>query len=51
MTSFDLVVAGGSLDPSQFSAGIGTVIVNGALVVDSETHTGARPGRVIRGRP
>jgi N-acyl-D-aspartate/D-glutamate deacylase len=39
------------LDPSQFSAGIGTVIVNGALVVDSETHTGARPGRVIRSRP
>lgn len=39
-------------DPHRYPRGIGTVIVNGAVVVDSGQHTGARPGHVLRrGRP
>jgi N-acyl-D-amino-acid deacylase len=36
-------------EPHQFSAGIDTVIVNGQLVIDQGGHTGARPGRSLRG--
>jgi N-acyl-D-amino-acid deacylase len=35
-------------EPRQFPTGIDHVLVNGALVVDSGTHTGATPGRGIR---
>jgi N-acyl-D-amino-acid deacylase len=35
-------------EPRQFPAGIEHVVVNGTLVVDAGTHTGATPGRAIR---
>ena len=35
-------------DPHRYPAGIPTVIVNGALVIDAGDHTGALPGRVLR---
>jgi N-acyl-D-aspartate/D-glutamate deacylase len=35
-------------DPHRYPAGIPTVIVNGAVVVDGGEHTGALPGRVLR---
>ncbi len=35
-------------DPRRFPSGIDHVVVNGTLVVDSGTHTGAFPGRGIR---
>jgi N-acyl-D-amino-acid deacylase len=35
-------------DPRQFPTGIDHVVVNGTLVVDGDTHTGATPGRGIR---
>lgn len=35
--------------PHQLSTGIRTVIVNGVVVVDEGRHTGARPGRAVRG--
>jgi N-acyl-D-aspartate/D-glutamate deacylase len=36
-------------DPHQFPSGARTtVIVNGALVVENATHTGALPGKVLR---
>jgi N-acyl-D-amino-acid deacylase len=35
-------------DPHQYAAGISTVIVNGAVVIDAGEHTGALPGRVLR---
>jgi N-acyl-D-aspartate/D-glutamate deacylase len=35
-------------DPFQYPVGIDTVIVNGQVVLDEGTHTGARPGRVLR---
>jgi N-acyl-D-amino-acid deacylase len=38
-------------DPHRYPAGIGTVIVNGTIVVDSGEHTGRLPGRVLRRRP
>ena len=34
-------------DPHQYAAGIGTVIVNGEVVIDGGEHTGALPGRVL----
>lgn len=34
--------------PHQYAAGVSTVIVNGAVVVDDGDHTGAVPGRMIR---
>ena len=34
-------------DPHQYPAGIGTVIVNGTVVIDGGEHTGALPGRVL----
>ena len=36
-------------NPEQFPVGIEYVVVNGQLVVDRGRHTGARPGRVLRG--
>ena len=35
-------------EPHQYAAGVRTVIVNGAVVVDDGEHTGALPGRVLR---
>ncbi|MGH7335272.1 MAG: N-acyl-D-amino-acid deacylase family protein [Candidatus Rokuibacteriota bacterium] len=35
-------------EPHQYAAGVSTVIVNGALVIDEREHTGALPGRVLR---
>jgi len=37
-------------DPSQYPVGIPYVIVNGVVVIDQGEHTGAKPGRVLRGR-
>ena len=37
-------------DPHQYPAGIGTVIVNGMVVIDGGEHTGALPGRLLRRR-
>ena len=35
-------------EPKQYPAGIDYVLVNGKLVVDNGTHTGALPGRALR---
>ena len=35
--------------PSAYPTGIDYVLVNGDVVVDQGRHTGARPGRVLRG--
>jgi N-acyl-D-aspartate/D-glutamate deacylase len=35
-------------DPFQYNEGIEYVIVNGQVVLDRGTHTGAKPGRVLR---
>ena len=35
--------------PHQHSIGIQTVIVNGVRVWDNGKHTGAKPGRIVRG--
>jgi dihydroorotase/N-acyl-D-amino-acid deacylase len=37
-------------NPLQYPVGIPYVIVNGVVVIDQGQHTGARPGRVLRGR-
>ena len=37
-------------NPKQFSTGIRGVIVNGQVVVENGRHTGATPGKTIRGR-
>ncbi|MBI4540080.1 MAG: D-aminoacylase [Gemmatimonadetes bacterium] len=36
--------------PKQYPEGIDYVLVNGALVIENGNHTGALPGRVLRGR-
>jgi dihydroorotase/N-acyl-D-amino-acid deacylase len=36
-------------DPHQLSVGIDAVLVNGAVVWRDGSHTGAKPGRVVRG--
>lgn len=36
------------LDPFQYNEGIEYVVVNGQVVLDKGTHTGARPGRALR---
>jgi N-acyl-D-amino-acid deacylase len=36
-------------DPAQYPEGIEFVIVNGKVVMDGETHTGARPGMILYG--
>jgi N-acyl-D-aspartate/D-glutamate deacylase len=39
-------------EPHQYPSGARTtVIVNGTLVVENATHTGATPGRVLRRSP
>ncbi len=35
-------------EPFQYSNGVEYVIVNGQIVIDKGTHTGARPGRALR---
>ena len=35
-------------DPFHYNEGIEYVIVNGQVVLEGDTHTGARPGRVLR---
>lgn len=35
--------------PHQLSAGVRDVLVNGVLVVRDGAHTGAKPGRIVRG--
>ncbi|UCG85529.1 MAG: D-aminoacylase [Gemmatimonadota bacterium] len=35
-------------DPHRFASGIEYVLVNGKLVVDGGSHTGGRPGQVLR---
>ena len=37
-------------DPHRYAAGVSTVVVNGAVVIDGGDHTGALPGRVLRFR-
>ncbi len=36
-------------DPHHYPEGVRHVLVNGTVVIDSGAHTGARPGRVLRG--
>lgn len=36
-------------DPHHYSEGVRYVLVNGTVVIDNGAHTGARPGRVLRG--
>ena len=35
-------------DPHRYAEGIAKVIVNGAVVIDGDEHTGALPGQVLR---
>jgi len=37
-------------NPLQYPVGIRYVVVNGVVVIDQGQHTGAKPGRVLRGR-
>ena len=37
-------------DPHQYPSSIGTVIVNGTVVIDGGEHTGALPGRLPTSR-
>ena len=37
-------------NPQQFPVGIEYVLVNGTLVAERGRHTGARPGRILRGK-
>jgi N-acyl-D-amino-acid deacylase len=36
--------------PKQFATGIGFVIVNGQIVIESGIHTGSKAGKILRGR-
>jgi N-acyl-D-amino-acid deacylase len=36
-------------NPTLFPEGIEYVLVNGELVIENDTHTGARPGHVLYG--
>ena len=36
--------------PKSYAAGVPYTVVNGVLVIDRGTHTGARPGKVLKGR-
>jgi len=36
-------------NPHQYATGMQYVVVNGVVVLDEGEHTGARPGRVVRG--
>jgi N-acyl-D-amino-acid deacylase len=35
--------------PHQYATGVETLLVNGTLVIDRGEHTGAKPGRALRG--
>lgn len=35
--------------PHRYATGVETVLVNGTLVLDRGEHTGAKPGRALRG--
>jgi N-acyl-D-aspartate/D-glutamate deacylase len=35
-------------DPKQYPEGIDYVLVNGQVVIDNGTHTGALPGRALK---
>lgn len=37
-------------EPNQYSVGMEYVVVNGTVVLSQDQHTGAKPGRVLRGR-
>ena len=36
-------------NPHQYSVGVKYVLVNGQIVLDNGNHTGALPGKVVRG--
>jgi N-acyl-D-amino-acid deacylase len=36
--------------PKSYAAGVPYVLVNGVVVIDKGQHTGARPGKGLRGR-
>jgi N-acyl-D-amino-acid deacylase len=36
--------------PKSYATGVRYTIVNGVIVIDGGTHTGARPGRALKGR-
>ena len=38
---------GNQIEPRQFPTGVNYVLVNGSIVVDNNTHTGALPGKVL----
>jgi N-acyl-D-amino-acid deacylase len=38
---------GNQIEPRQYPTGINYVLINGSLVVDNNTHTGALPGKVL----
>ena len=35
--------------PNQLSSGVRTVFVNGVATIENGRHTGAKPGRIVRG--
>jgi N-acyl-D-amino-acid deacylase len=35
--------------PQQYATGVAHVLVNGVIVLRGGEHTGAKPGRVVRG--
>jgi N-acyl-D-amino-acid deacylase len=36
--------------PKSYATGVPYVIVNGVVVIDKGQHTGARPGKALRGK-
>ena len=36
--------------PKSYAGGVPYVLVNGVVVIDKGQHTGARPGKPLRGR-
>ena len=36
-------------NPTAYPTGVDYVLVNGQLVIDQGRHTGAKPGKVLRG--
>ncbi|MGE0041564.1 MAG: amidohydrolase family protein [Vicinamibacterales bacterium] len=49
---FDPATVGGTNSfeaPKSYAKGVDYVLVNGVLVIDGGEHTGAKPGRVLRG--
>jgi N-acyl-D-amino-acid deacylase len=37
------------VEPHQYATGVAHVLVNGVQVIENGEHTGAKPGRVVRG--